>query len=300
MNLLLHLQVFVRVAETGSFSRAAGHLGLAASSVTASVQKLEADLATRLLQRTTRRVSLTADGEQLYERALRLLADAEETQALFRHDNLQARGRLRVEVPARIARLIVAPALPDLLRLHPGLEVELNSSDRVSDLVEAGIDCVLRVGAPGAAHLAARTLGELRQATCASPALIAQYGLPHLPDELSRFPAIHFGAMPSGGQDQWDLGAEDQRLRIPMRGRVAVNNTESYIACCVAGLGVIQAPVYDVQMEIAAGTLVELLPAYPPAALSLQVLYAAQHRQSRRLRVMIDWLSALMAPYTLK
>ena len=299
MNLLQHLQVFVRVVESGSFSRAAEHMGLAASSVTASVQKLETGLGTRLLQRTTRQVRPTADGEQLYERAMRLLADAEETQTLFRQQGTQARGRLRVEVPARIARLIIAPALPGLMAQHPELEIELNSSDRISDLVEAGIDCVLRVGAAGAPHLAARPLGELRMVTCASPALVARFGMPASPDELSRFPAIHYGPMPSGGQDEWELGIKGQRHHVPMRGRMAVNNTESYVACCIAGLGVIQAPAYDVQAELATGSLVELLEHHPPAPLSLQVFYPGQHRQSRRLRVFIDWLAAVMAPHTL-
>ena len=298
MNLLQHLQVFVRVVESGSFSRAAEHMGLAASSVTASVQKLETGLGTRLLQRTTRQVRPTADGEQLYERAMRLLADAEETQTLFRQQGTQARGRLRVEVPARIARLIIAPALPGLMAQHPELEIELNSSDRISDLVEAGIDCVLRVGAAGAPHLAARPLGELRMVTCASPALVARFGMPASPDELSRFPAIHYGPMPSGGQDEWELGIKGQRHHVPMRGRMAVNNTESYVACCIAGLGVIQAPAYDVQVEIASGNLVELLEHHPPAPLSLQVFYPGQHGQSRRLRIFIDWLAALMAPHT--
>lgn len=298
MNLLQHLQVFVRVVESGSFSRAAEHMGLAASSVTASVQKLETGLGTRLLQRTTRRVRPTADGEQLYERAMRLLADAEETQTLFRQQGTQARGRLRVEVPARIARLIIAPALPGLMAQHPELEIELNSSDRISDLVEAGIDCVLRVGAAGAPHLAARPLGELRMVTCASPGLVARFGMPASPDELSRFPAIHYGPMPSGGQDEWELGIKGQRHHVPMRGRMAVNNTESYVACCIAGLGVIQAPAYDVQAEIASGNLVELLQDHPPAPLSLQVFYPGQHRQSRRLRIFIDWLAAVMAPHT--
>ena len=298
MNLLQHLQVFVRVVESGSFSRAAEHMGLAASSVTASVQKLETGLGTRLLQRTTRQVRPTADGEQLYERAMRLLADAEETQTLFRQQGTQARGRLRVEVPARIARLIIAPALPGLMAQHPELEIELNSSDRISDLVEAGIDCVLRVGAAGAPHLAARPLGELRMVTCASPALVARLGMPASPDELSRFPAIHYGPMPSGGQDEWELGIKGQRHHVPMRGRMAVNNTESYVACCIAGLGVIQVPAYDVQAEMASGDLVELLEHLPPPPLSLQVFYPGQHRQSRRLRIFIDWLAALMAPHT--
>ena len=298
MNLLQHLQVYVRVAESGSFSRAAEHMGLAASSVTASVQKLETGLGTRLLQRTTRQVRPTADGEQLYERAMRLLADAEETQTLFRQQGTQARGRLRVEVPARIARLIIAPALPGLMAQHPELEIELNSSDRISDLVEAGIDCVLRVGAAGAPHLAARPLGELRMVTCASPGLVSRFGMPATPDELSRFPTIHYGPMPSGGQDEWGLGTKGQRHHVPMRGRMAVNNTESYVACCIAGLGVIQVPAYDVQAEMASGDLVELLEHLPPPPLSLQVFYPGQHRQSRRLRIFIDWLAALMAPHT--
>ena len=297
MNLLLHLQIFVRVVDSGSFSRAAEHMGMAASSVSASVQKLETGLGTRLLQRTTRQVRLTADGEQLYERAMRLLADAEETQTLFRQHGTQARGRLRVEMPARITRLIIAPALPSLMAKHPDLEIELNSSDRISDLVEAGIDCVLRVGATGAPHLAARSLGTLRLATCASPELVARHGMPNTPDELSRFPVIHYGPLPSGGQDEWELEMAGQRQSVPMRGRIAVNNTETYIACCIAGMGVIQVPAYDVQAEIAAGRLVELLEHHPSEPLSLQVFYPGQHRQSRRLRVFIDWLAEVMAPY---
>ena len=170
-DFLQSLQVFIRVAESGGFSRAADQLGMAASSVTASVQKLERMLGAPLFLRTTRRVRLSADGELLYERALGLLADAEEARTLFGQRG-GARGRLRVEAPSRMVRRLLAPALPALLDAHPALELELNSNDHRTALVEAGIDCVIRVGAPAEASLVARPLGLLRIATCASPQLI--------------------------------------------------------------------------------------------------------------------------------
>lgn len=290
-DFLQSLQVFIRVAESGGFSRAADQLGMAASSVTASVQKLERMLGAPLFLRTTRRVRLSADGELLYERALGLLADAEEARTLFGQRG-GARGRLRVEAPSRMVRRLLAPALPALLDAHPELELELNSNDHRTALVEAGIDCVIRVGAPAEASLVARPLGLLRIATCASPQLIERLGLPQTPDDLARYPAIHYGGLPIGRAEHWDLAGD---AAVPMQGRLSVDNTESYIACACEGLGVIQAPAYDLREELRDGRLIELLPAFAPPPISVQALYPSHRRASSRLNAFIDWVSPLIA-----
>src|SRR5690606_21556010 len=215
MDLLQRLRIFLRVADSGGFARAADQLGIAASSVTLQVQKLEQDLGTQLFQRTTRSVHLTPDGEQLYERALRLVSDAEETQSLFRQSGRQVRGRLRVEAPARLVRRLLAPNLPDLLDEHPGLELELNSNDRFSGLVEDGIDCVVRVGAYADPGMIVRPLAQLRQVTCASPALIERLGMPTTPAALATFPAVHYGGLPSARPEYWELQADGGLIEAP-------------------------------------------------------------------------------------
>lgn len=258
------------------------------------MRRCEKELGTQLFQRTTRTVHLTPDGEQLYERALRLVSDAEETQALFRQSGRQVRGRLRVEAPARMVRCLLAPNLPRLLDAHPDLELELNGSDRLSDLVEAGIDCVVRVGAHAEPSMIARPVAQLPQITCASPGLIERLGMPATPADLAAFPAIHYGGLPSARQEYWELLMDGERLDVPMQGRVSVNNSEGYVACALAGLGAIQAPRYDLRDELASGRLVEILPASPPPAIPVQLLYPSQRRLSRRLHVFMAWVEPLL------
>lgn len=294
MDLLQRLRIFLRVADSGGFARAAEQLGIAASSATLQVQKLEQDLGTQLFLRTTRSVHLTPDGEQLYERALRLVSDAEETRSLFRQSGHQVRGRLRVEAPARMVRRLFAPNLPDLLDAHPGLELELNSSDRLSDLVEAGIDCVIRVGIYIDPSMIVRPLAQFRQVTCASPVLIERLGMPTTPNELAAFPAIHYGGLHSARREYWELHADGKLLEVPMQGRVSVNNTESYVACAITGMGAIQAPFYDLRDELASGRLIEILPATPPPPMPVQLLYPPQRRLSQRLRIFMRWVEPLL------
>ena len=291
-DFLQSLRAFACVAECSGFSRAAERLGVAASSVTARVQALEREMGTPLFLRTTRSVRLTADGELLYERALSLLADAEETRHLFALSAHCARGRLRVEAPSRMVRRLLVPALPALLATHPELALELNSNDHRTALVEAGVDCVIRVGAIQDTSLVARPLGVLRIATCASPVLVAKLGMPHAPEELARFPAIHYGGLPHARAQHWELAGAPE---IPMQGRLSVDNTESYIACALADLGVIQAPAYDLREELARGALVELLPRHAPPPVPVHVLYPAHRRASSRLNAFIDWAASLIA-----
>lgn len=297
MDLLRALQIFVRVAESGGFARAGERLQTAPSTVTTMVQQLEAHLGTRLFQRTTRRVRLTADGELLYERSERLLADAEEIAALFSGGTPS--GRLRVEVPARIGRLIVAPALPSFIERHPALDVELTSSDRIADLVEEGIDCVLRVGGTDSDYLIAQPLGEMHQITCASPAYLARHGVPEDLDDLRRHHIVHFAPLARDRTETWQYGEGAGIVELALRGRVTVNNAEAYIACCKAGLGLIQIPAYDVAAAIGRGELAAVLPQYTPPSLPIRLLYTHRLGLTRGVRTLAEWLQQLVAEHIL-
>jgi DNA-binding transcriptional LysR family regulator len=194
-----HLRIFLRVAETGSFTLSADQLALPRASVSTAVQALEARLGTRLLHRTTRRVRTTPDGEALLERARTLLADVEELEQQFRPTRGAVGGRLKVDVPSRVARRLIAPALPSFFALYPTMELELGSSDRTIDLVQEGVDCALRVGPLASSSLVARPLGHFALVNCASPAYIARHGMPADPADLRRHWAVNYAA-PGGGR----------------------------------------------------------------------------------------------------
>jgi LysR family transcriptional regulator, regulator for bpeEF and oprC len=296
MDRLQHLEVFVRVAETGSFTRAAGDLNLPRSTVSMHIQTLEARIGARLLHRTTRRVNLTPDGEAYYERALRLLADFEEAEGLFRAADAPPRGRLRVDVPARIGRLVVAPALPDFFARHPEIELELGSTDRAIDLIQEGVDCVVRVGGLSDSRLVARPLGALVQINVASPTYLARHGTPLTLEDLTHHRAVHYASPSTGRLDEWEVAESGERSRrIPMPGSVTVNNAETYIACCLAGLGLIQIPAYDVQDELRAGQLVEVLPQWRAAPMPMHAVYPHRRHLSRRVQAFVEWIGSLFA-----
>ncbi|MEY4767203.1 MAG: hypothetical protein RI907_3876, partial [Pseudomonadota bacterium] len=180
------LRVFVRVAELASFTQAASSLGLPKASASMAVQRLEARLGTRLFHRTTRRVQLTPDGQAFYERSKDLLADLDEMQTLFHPASGGLRGRLRVDMPMRIAHEVVMPELPTFLAQHPELNLELSSTDRRVDLVREGFDCVLRVGGLGDSSLVARPVGQAAMVNLASPAYLARHGEPRALADLAR------------------------------------------------------------------------------------------------------------------
>ena len=191
---LYELRIFVTVAELGSFSRAAEQLGLAKGRVSTAVQQLEARVGSRLLQRTTRSVRLSPDGERFLGRAQELLTDAEQLEAMFRPAATGLTGRLRIDLPHRLARDLVLPRLPEFLARHPGLEVGVGSSDRRVDLVQEGYDCVLRVGALGDSEWVARPLGQLPMRNLASPAYLAAHGTPRRLADLARHRVVHYAA----------------------------------------------------------------------------------------------------------
>ncbi|MGB3068961.1 MAG: LysR family transcriptional regulator [Ottowia sp.] len=294
MDRIDQLRIFIRVAQSGGFTVAADQLGLPRPTVSLAVQQLEARLGARLLNRTTRRVSLTQDGEALLERGMALVADSEELEQLF-HPQAQAlQGRLRVDLPSRIARHQVAPALPGFFAKHPRLELNLGSSDRAVDLVHEGIDCALRVGEMASSSLVARPLGAFRMINCASPAYLALHGVPERPAELPRHFAVNYASPGSNRAAAWEWVEEERLHTLPMQAQVSVNNAETYIACCLAGLGLIQIPAFDVREHLERGELVEVLPGWRAPSMPVQIIYPHRRHLSRRVKAFSDWLADLM------
>ena len=298
MDKLDQYRVFVQVAEMGSFIKAAHALQLPRATVSAAVQQLEDEVGARVLNRTTRQVRLTAEGAQLLGRLRPLLADAEDLERLFQSSDSQVVGALRVDVPSRIARRLIAPALPVLLRRYPGLQLMLGSTDRAVDLVQEGIDCAVRVGALHDSSLIARPLGYIALINCASPAYLRAHGVPQKPEDLLSG-AAHWAvgyASPSDTRElPWQyLDPSGQSREMALPSRVSVNNAESYIAACRAGVGLIQIPRFDVQHLLDRGELVEVMPQYRAASMSVSLLYQHRSQRSKRLVAFVEWFSELM------
>ncbi|AWX92962.1 LysR family transcriptional regulator [Paracoccus mutanolyticus] len=286
-------RIFTRVVDAASFTRAADTLGLPRSSVSAAVAELEGRVGARLLNRTTRKVAPTQDGAAFYERCLRVIADVEETEGLFRQ-TAQPSGRLRVDVPGRIGRLILAPALPSFLEAYPEIDIELGVTDRAVDLVGEGVDCVLRVGPLGDSGLIARAIGTLPLINVASPDYLARHGSPETPADLGRHWAVNYASPSTGRVEPWEWVDQGALRATPTRGRVTVNSAEAYIACCLAGLGLIQIPAYDVRPHLEAGELVEVLRDHRAEPLPATLLYPHRQHLSRRVQVFAEWLEALL------
>lgn len=260
------------------------------------MQQLETRLGVRLLHRTTRRVSLTQDGEALLDSANALVEDMEDLERRFQPTDHAIVGRLRVDVPSRIARRIIAPALPDFLRAHPNIQVELGSSDRVINLVEEGVDCALRVGELVSSSLVARPLGVFDLINCASPAYLTRYGTPHGPQDLDKHLAVVYVSPANGRAEPWEWIEEGETRSLPMRGQVSANNAETYIACALAGLGLIQIPRFDVSDHLQAGELVEVMPDTCASPMPVHLVYPHRRHLSRRMRVFLSWAEDLLAP----
>jgi DNA-binding transcriptional LysR family regulator len=299
LNSIENMQIFVRVAELSSFTQAAETLGLPKASISTAVQRLERELGTRLLHRTTRRVQMTQDGQVFYERCKDLLADMEELQGLFGGDQAALHGRLRVDMPSAVARDVVLPQLPAFLALHPALSIELSSTDRRVDLVREGFDCVLRVGALGDASHIARPLGYYRMVNCASPAYVARYGLPQRPEALAGHQLIHYVSTlgtHGNGFEYVDPESPGCIRFVAMAGALTVNNSDAYYAACLAGFGIIQVPEIGVRAALDAGQLVELLPHCRAAPMPVSLLYANRRQQPRRVQAFMHWLEDVMRP----
>lgn len=299
MDQLKAMQIFKAVADCKSFTQAAEQLDLPKPTVTNAVQSIEQQLGVRLLQRTTRKVSLTVEGALYLERCTELLNGLEDLNALFIGDGRLLSGTIRVDLPERTAHLVVIPALPDFFRRYPQIKVKLGSQDRYVDLVGEGIDCAVRAGTLRDSSLVARRIGEIEQINVASRAYLAAHGTPRTLDDLRQHVAVNFFSSATGRDLDWEYLDHDGALRtIAMQSLVSVSGTEAYLESCLAGLGLIQSPRSGMEGLLAAGELVEVLPQWRPPPLPMSIVYSHNRHLSPRVRVFVDWLASVLAPGT--
>jgi DNA-binding transcriptional LysR family regulator len=299
MAMDLHeLRIFATVAQLASFSRAAEQLGLAKGRVSTSVQQLEAQVGTRLLQRTTRSVRLTPDGERFLDRCKELLTEAEQLQAMFQPASTGLTGRLRIDLPNRIARDLVLPRLPEFLAAHPLLEIGISTTDRRVDLVHEGFDCVLRVGALVDSDLVARPLGTLPMRNVASPAYLRAHGTPRTLADLANHRVVHYMPSLNAQGAAWEyVDADGQRRTIPMRAHVTVNGTDAYQAAALAGLGLVQSPMLGTDDLVARGELVDVLPGFRAAPMPVSLMLPHRRQLAPRVQAVMAWLTQVIAPH---
>ncbi len=300
MKSLDAIQIYLRVAELGSFTEAANSLGLAKAKVSGAVQQLEVLLGTRLLHRTTRRVQMTHDGQAFYERGKDLLADFDELKTLFSSQQNQLRGRLRVDMPTAMARGLVIPALPQFLKEHPLLEIELSSTDRRVDVVREGFDCVVRVGTLQDSSLVARQIGEYQLINCASRSYIETHGVPHTLEDLAHHKLVHYVSVLGGKSNGFEYldPLTSVTQYIDMQGALIVNNAEAYLSACLAGLGIIQVPENGATAKpyLDSGELVEVLPEYRSAPMPVSLIYANRRHLPKRVQAFMNWMIEILTP----
>jgi DNA-binding transcriptional LysR family regulator len=288
------LRIFVRVAELASFTRAAEQLGMPKARASQRVHALESDLGVRLLQRTTRSVALTPDGQQLLPRAQKLVSDADDLAALFQASGT-LRGLVRVDLPINIARDYVIPRLPELLGANPRLEIQLSTTDQRVDVVRAGFDCVVSVGNLAASGLMAQRLGVLAMANVASPGYLLRRGTPTSLDDLANHDLVHY-SLRFADEPTFEYERAGRYELLRMRASITVNNADAYRAACLAGLGIIQAPRLGLRPFLAEGTLVEILPELQSQPMPVQLVHAHGHSVPKRVRAVMNWLAAVIRP----
>jgi len=287
------MKAFVRVVEAGSFTKAASTLDLPNASVTRLIQNLEQELKVKLLHRTTRSVTVTAEGATYYERVVRLLAELADIESSTRLSQGKPSGKVRVETAAAIAGMVIVPALEDFYREYPEVEIELGVGNRVLDVVAEGIDCAIRIGNVAEQMMVARRIGSFSMTTYAAPAFLAAHGTPKRLEDLASFPMV--GMLARGGMRPLPIGFIDgeQETEVTPRYKLVVNDTNSLLAAGIAGLGIIRAPSYATRDAVASGHLVPLLQNWKSADVPVSVVYAPNRYLSAQVRVFIDWVIAL-------
>lgn len=293
MHSLHQYLAFAGTARHGSFAAAARELGVAPSTLAKAVSRLEATLAVKLFHRTTRQVSLTADGERLFHRCERVLAEIDELQADAAGTRAAPQGTLKLDLPVTYGKRFVLPLLAQLQRQHPALALDIRLSDQTSDLVRDATDLAVRIGTLRDSTLVARRIDQQHLVLCASPAYLAAHGTPRRIEELSTHAAIVF-RLPSSGRDRpWQFRQRGQPVELAPRPQVRIGETEGLAEAALLGLGLVQLPDYLVQPDIARGALVELLPSMRPEPMPIHIVHPAGRLVPARVRVAIEALEQL-------
>lgn len=292
MELLQSMQVFARVADLGSFTRAADALQIGRPQVTRAIQALEASLGVRLFQRTTRAVRLTSEGERFYQRVNAILGDIAQATSMFGVTGSTLRGRLHVDIPTAFSQPGLIQGLRDFTARYPAIELALGVTDRTVDLVAEGIDCVLRIGELPDSSLIARRIGQATMVTCAAPRYLQEHGEPKTLEDLNAHPGVTF----LSGQNQrplpWQFTQGGSEQSYISRQGITVNESNAYVECGVAGFGIVQAPGITLDRFLAEGSLVEILQPFRPRARPVSVLYPSKSHLPPQVAVFVDWVRA--------
>lgn len=295
MNFLNSMQIFVAVVEHGNFAKAAAALRMARPSVSNAVQELEVEVGARLLQRTTRSTTLTAEGETFYERAAQILGDVAEAKTLYHSQGGSARGRLRVDLPVALARPVIMPRLQEFATQYPDIEIILGVSDQPADLVAEGIDCVVRIGGLSNSSMVARRIAVAHMVNCATPTYLQHHGTPVSLQDLRHHRAVHFFSGRDRRVMDWHYLSGAEELTIKMRPAISVNDTEAFLHAGLSGFGLMQALGITVEQYLATGELVEILAEIRPNPRPISILYPSKRQLAPQVRAFIEWIGATFA-----
>ncbi|WP_116793744.1 LysR family transcriptional regulator [Achromobacter dolens] len=297
MDQLTAIRAFSRVVEAGSFTRAADSLDMPNATLSKLVQDLETHLGVRLLQRTTRRVTVTPEGRDYYDKALRIVRDLEDIDSSFNAGQGRPKGHLRIDVGGSTARDVLIPAMPDFLARYPDIRIDLGVSDRTVNLISDNVDCVIRGGPLDDSSLVARHIGTADLITCAAPAYLKHFGTPAYPEELKNGHRLVSYLSPQNGRAfPFRFERDGDKREIKAEHRVGVNESNAHLAAALAGLGIIQTFTYAARAALDRGALVEILKPWRPQPYPFHVVYPHNRHVTQRLRVFIDWLMENLPP----
>ncbi|BCM24216.1 LysR family transcriptional regulator [Methyloradius palustris] len=286
---------FTRVVELASFTKAAHSLNLPKTTVSAQVVALEKRLAVKLLNRTTRHVSVTTDGAAYYERAIRLLNELDDTEASVRQFTTKPKGRLRIDLPASLGRQVVMPAIKEFFDRYPEIELEIGCSDRPVDLLQEGVDCVIRGGELLDQSMVARRIGSIRIVSCATPDYLRKAGIPQTPEDIERHSTINYMSSKTGKIYEFDYSKDGITSLVTGQRSIAINDTDASLAAGLAGVGIMQTASFLVQDLIATGKLEIVLGEYLSEDVPIFVMYPQNRHLSSKVRAFVDWVAELFA-----
>lgn len=294
MNKFLAMEVFVQVVDTGGFTRAAENMKLPKATVSTLIQSLEGSLSVKLLNRTTRHVSVTAEGAAFYERCMRILSEVREAEDCVSQTRGSPAGRLRIDAPTGLASEVIIPALPDFVERYPDIRLELGCSDRQVDLVEEGVDCAIRGGRRLTdSSLIARRVGTMHYTTCASPAYLKRHGRPMHPNDLVHHRCVNYFSARSGKMFDWYFKKDGEMIQVALSSHIALSDSYAYTAAGLAGLGIVQMADFLMAAMLKDGRLVSVLDDWTNEPLPIHVVYPQNRHLSAKVRVFVEWVAQL-------
>ena len=298
MDTIKAMQAFVGVVNTGGFTSAAELLNMPKATLSASVAELEGHLKVRLLHRTTRKVSVTADGAAYYERCVRILEDLRDAEESFSSSQASPRGKLRVDVSTAVASRLLIPLLPSFFERYPDIELELGCSDRPLNLLSEGIDCALRVGEVSDPSVVVRRVGTMNLVTCATTGYLARRGRPQHPLDLKKHTCLNYFSLRTGQVFDWDFVRNGERILLPVDSPLTLNDSNAYVDACLAGLGVGRLPTYMFRQYPSCGVLELLMCDWLSDEIPFHVVYPSNRHLSSKVRVFVDWVAEILEHHT--